>query len=186
VYRDERRQGYELGVHFRFAGPFAVGATVQRFENDRDASYTASLPHPFFFDRFRELSGVASGLTYEELAVHVDAVVTKSWGPLTVDAFAGPSWFRSRTEVLIDLDYDEVFPYDEVFFRGVQGRVLESEPIGYNVGASVTFRIARIFGVDFGARYSEARSKLFVEDGRDVELDLGGLNVSAGLRFLFP
>ena len=186
VYSDPRSGGYELGAQFRIVGPFAVGATVQRFENDREAAYTASLPHPFFFDRFRELSGAVSGLTQEETAVHLDAVITKTWGPLTLDAFGGPSWFQTKTEVLVDVLYEEVFPYDEVLFQGVEGRVLESRPIGFNVGASATFRIASIFGVDFAVRYSEAHSKLFVEEGREIELDAGGLSVGAGLRFFFP
>ena len=171
---------------FRIVGPLAIGATVQRFENDREASYTASLPHPFFFDRFRELSGATSGLTHEETAVHLDVVFTKTWGPLTLDAFGGPSWFETKTEVLVDVLYEEVFPYDEVSFQGVEGRVLESRSIGFNVGASATFRIAGIVGVDFGVRYSKAGSKLFVEEGREIELDAGGLSVGAGLRFFFP
>ena len=186
VYSDPRSGGYELGAQFRIAGPLAVGATVQRFENDREAAYTASLPHPFFFDRFRELSGAASGLTHEETAVHLDAVFMRTWGPLTLDAFGGPSWFQTKTEVLVDVLYEEVFPYDELLFQGVEARVLESRPIGFNVGASATFRIASIFGVEFGVRYSEARSKLFVQEGREIELDAGGLSVGAGLRFFFP
>ena len=186
VYSDPRSGGYELGAQVRIVGPLAVGATVQRFENDRSASYTASLPHPFFFDRFRELSGTASGLTHEELAVHLDAVFTKTWGPLTLDAFGGPSWFQTKTEVLVDILYEEVFPYNEVLFQGVAGRVLEARPIGFNVGASATFRIAGFFGVDFGVRYSEARSKLLIEEGREIALDAGGLSVGLGLRFLFP
>ncbi len=58
--------------------------------------------------------------------------------------------------------------------------------MAFNVGVSATFRIASIFGVDFGVRYSEARSKIFAEEGREIELDAGGLSVGAGLRFLFP
>lgn len=186
VYSDPRSGGYELGAQFRIAGPFAVGATVQRFESDLSASYTASLPHPFFFDRFRELSGAASGLTREELAVHLNAVFTKTWGPLTLDTFGGPSWFQTKTEVLVDVLYDEAFPFDEVLFQGVEGRVLEARPIGFNVGASATFRIAGFLGVDFGVRYSEAHSRLFIEEDRESALDAGGLSVGAGLRFLFP
>ena len=186
VYSDPRPQGYELGIQYRVAGPLAVGATVQRFENDRSASYSASLPHPFFFDRFRELSGAQSGLSHEQMAVHLDAVVTKTWGPLTLEGFGGPSWFLTRTEVLVDVLYEEVFPYNEVVFQGVEGRVVENQPFGYNVGVSATFRVASIFGVDFGVRYSEARSKLFVEEGREIDLDAGGLTFGAGLRFLFP
>jgi hypothetical protein len=186
IYSDPRSQGYELGIQYRVAGPFALGATVQRFENDRSASYTASLPHPFFFDRFRELTGTASGLSHEEMAVHLDAVVTKTWGPVTLEGFGGPSWFRTRSEVLVDVLYDETFPYNEVAFRGVEGRIVESQPIGYNVGVSATFRVASIFGVDLGVRYSEAQSKLLLDEGRELNLEAGGLSFGAGLRFLFP
>lgn len=186
VYRNPRPQGLELGLHYRVAGPVAVGASVQRFENDRTASYNASLPHPFFFERFRELSGTASGLTYEETAVHVDAIATKTWGPVTVEGFAGPSWFRTRTEVLVDIRYDEAFPFNEVSFRGIEARIVETRPLGYNVGATATFRVASIFGVDFGVRYSEARSELFIDESRTIELDVGGLRFGAGLRLLFP
>ncbi len=186
VYSDPRPQGFELGVQYRFAGPFAVGATVQRFENDRSASYNASLPHPFVFERFRELSGTKSGLFHEEMAVHLDAVVTKTWGPVTLEGFGGPSWFQTKTEVLVDVLYDETFPYNEVVFQGVEGRVLETQPLGYNVGVSATFRVASIVGVDFGVRYSEARAKLAVDQGREIEIDAGGLAFGAGLRFLFP
>lgn len=186
VYSDPRPRGFELGVQYRIAGPIAVGATVQRFASARNASYSASLPHPFFFDRFRELSGAASGLTHEETAVHLDAVVTKTWGPLTLEGFGGPSWFQTKTEVLVGILYEEAFPFDEVLFQGVEGRVLENQPLGYNVGASATFRIASIVGVDFSVRYSEARSKLFIEQGREIELEVGGFRFGAGLRFLFP
>lgn len=186
VYSDPRPQGFELGVNYRIAGPLAIGATVQRFDSDRSASYNASLPHPFFFDRFRELSGTTSGLSRQDLAVHLDAVLTKSWGPMTLEGFGGPSWFQTRTELLVDVLYDEVFPYNDVVFQGVEGRVFESQPLGFNVGASATFRIASVLGVDFGVRYSEARSKLFVDEGREIELDAGGLAFGAGLRFLFP
>lgn len=186
VYSGARSQGFEIGAQFRIAGPLAVGASVQRFQNTRNATYAASLPHPFFFDQFREISGAASDLTYEESALHVDAMVTKTWGPLTIDAFGGPSWFETKTEVLVNVLYDEVFPFNEVLFRGVEGRVIENRPLGYNVGATATFRVASVFGVDFGVRYSDARSNLAVDDGREIELDVGGLSFGAGLRFLFP
>jgi hypothetical protein len=186
VYSDPRPQGYELGVHYRIAGPFAIGATVQRFDNDRSASYRASLPHPFFFDRFRELSGTTSSLSHEEMAVHVDAVVTKTWGPLTLEGFGGPSWFQTRTEVLVDVLFAETFPYDEVAFQGVEGRTIETRPLGFNVGASATFRVVSFFGVDFGVRYSEARASVPVDEGREINLEAGGLSFGAGLRFLFP
>ena len=85
---------------FRVKGPFGVGASVELFQNPRDAVYSASIPHPFFFDRFRQFSGAESGLTSQETAAHLDAFVTKTWGPISIDVFGGPSWFFTKTELL--------------------------------------------------------------------------------------
>ena len=186
-YRERRRpQGLELQAQYRIAGPFAVSGAFERFRSDRDAVFRASLPHPFFFDRFRELSGTESGLTYEENAVHVDAVFTRTWGFFTLDGFAGPSWFQTRTEVLTDVVYDETFPFNDVTFEGVEARIFESRPIGYNAGAGATFRLGGIFGINLRVRYSRARTELVLDDGRAIELEAGGLRLGAGLRFLFP
>ena len=186
LHRQPRAQGYEVGAQYRIAGPLAVGGAVQLFRNDREASYVASLPHPFFFERFRELSGTETGLTNEELAVHLDVFVTKTWGDFTFDVFGGPSWFSTRTEVLVDVLYGEAFPFDAVELQRTQLRVLENRPRGYNFGASATVRITSIFGLDLEARYSKARATFLVEGAREIELDVGGLRLGAGLRLLFP
>ena len=186
LHRQPRAQGYEVGAQYRITGPLAVGGAVQLFRNDREASYVASLPHPFFFERFRELSGTETGLTNEELAVHLDMFVTKTWGDFTFDVFGGPSWFSTRTELLVDVLYGEAFPFDAVELQRTQLRVLENRPRGYNFGASATVRITSIFGLDLEARYSKARATFLVEGAREIELDVGGLRLGAGLRLLFP
>jgi len=186
VYRDPKQRGVELGGLFRVKGPFGVGASVELFQNDRDAVYSASIPHPFFFDRFRQFSGAESGLTSQETAVHLDAFVTKTWGPISIDVFGGPSWFFTKTELLVDVLYEEAFPFDTVEPRGTQLQVFENRPIGFNVGASATYRFGGIFGLDMGLRYSKAKTTLFINDGREIQLDAGGLRLGAGLRFLFP
>jgi hypothetical protein len=185
-YSDARAQGPEFGGLFRVIGPVGVGASVELFQNDRDSLYTASLPHPFFFDRFREISGAQSDLAHEETAVHVDATVSKTLGPLTVDVVGGPTWFFTRTDVLVDLLYDEVFPFDSVIPQGVQSRSYENRLLGFNVGASATYRLAGFFGVDLAVRYSRAQMRFLLDEGRELELRAGGLRLGAGLRFLFP
>jgi len=185
-YSDARAQGPEVGGLFRVAGPIGVGASVELFRNDRDAFYTASLPHPFFFERYREISGALSDLAHEETAVHVDATVSKSLGPLTLDVLAGPSWFFTRTDVLGDVSYDEVFPFDNVIPQGVQSRSFENRMLGFNVGASATYRIGGILGFDLAVRYSRAQMRFLLDEGRELELQAGGLRLGAGLKFLFP
>ena len=114
-------------------------------------------------------------------AVHMTTLTGKRWSVLrsAVDV-------EERTEVLVDVLYGEAFPFDAVELQRTQLRVLENRPRGYNFGASATVRITSIFGLDLEARYSKARATFLVEGAREIELDVGGLRLGAGLRLLFP
>lgn len=185
-YRDPMRPGVELGGLVRIAGPLGVSASVELFQHDRDAAFDAFLPHPFLFDRAREISGSRSNLSHREHAVHVDGVITGRWGDVVLDVFGGPSLFLTRTELLTDVRYSEVFPFDQVIPLGTEEQVFEDRPLGFNLGAHATYRLAGPFGATLGARFSRARVRITPGEGRTVEFDAGGLRVAAGLRLLFP
>lgn len=185
-YRSPETQGVELGAYWRIKGPVGIGASAELFRSDKEAAYSAVLPHPFYFERNRELSGQLSGLVHEEQALHVNAVVSKTWaGRFTVDVFGGPSLFLTKTEVLVDVPYAEVYPYDTVVPGDVETRLLEDHPLGYNVGAGVTFRLAGPLGIDLGARYSQAQIRIAPSENGTIEFLAGGFRLGAGLRFLF-
>ena len=186
-YQDPTGRGVEIGGLLRVKGPVGVSAAVELYKSDREAAYAAFLPHPFFYERPRELSGIRSDLTHEEQALHLGAVFSTNWGRrFSVDVFGGPSLFFTRTEVLGELLYSEVYPFDGVVPLGVESQVFEDHPWGYNVGASATVRVISRFGLDIGIRFSRARIQLFPTENRAVEFDAGGLRAGAGLRFIFP
>jgi hypothetical protein len=186
-YQDPKGRGLEIGGLMRVKGPLGVSAAVELFKNDREAAYAALLPHPFFYEQPRSLLGVRSDLTHEEQALHLGAVLSTNWGRrFSVDFFGGPSLFFTRTEVLGELLYSEVYPYDDVVPLGAESRTFEDRPWGYNVGASATLRVVSRFGLDIGIRYSRARIQLTPAENRIIEFDAGGLRAGAGLRFLFP
>jgi hypothetical protein len=186
-YQDPKGRGIEFGGILRVAGPLGLGASVELFKSDREAAYAALLPHPFFYERHRELAGVRTGLTHEEQAVHMDAVISKNFGRrFFLDIFGGPSLFVTRTEILGELLYSETYPYDTVASHRVESQVYEERPWGYNVGASATYRVFRNLGLDIGVRFSRGRVQLQAAEDRVIEFDAGGLRAGAGLRFLFP
>jgi hypothetical protein len=186
-YRDPQGRGLEIGGLFRVKGLFGVSAAVELFESDREAAYAAFLPHPFFYEQYRELSGIRTDLIHEEKALHVDALLSTSWGRrISIDVFGGPSLFFTRTEVLGELLYSEVYPYDSVVALGAESRVFEDNPWGYNLGASATLRVVSRFGLDIGVRFSRARIRLVPGENRTVTFDAGGLRAGAGLRLVFP
>ena len=51
----------------------AAGVSVTRFKDSRDVPISGTVPHPFFFNRARSITGVTSGAR-QEMAVHVDAM----------------------------------------------------------------------------------------------------------------
>ena len=66
---------FDLGARFRVAGPISVGVVGFSAMGKADGTVSAKIPHPFFFSRDRSVSGAVTGLTRDELAVHLQATV---------------------------------------------------------------------------------------------------------------
>jgi hypothetical protein len=171
----------------RILGPVGIVASAELFDSAPSATYRNRLPHPFFYDRLRELSGEQPALSWSERALHVDPVLSLDFGPrLSVDAFSGVSIFFTETEVLDEILYEEVFPYDSLVSKGTTFRRMEARPLGYNLGVSTTLRLLGVLGMNFGLRYSRAEVRLDLAEGREIHFDAGGLRFGAGLRILIP
>lgn len=186
-YRDSRRSGYEVGALVRIRGPVGVVASAELFDGAPSATYRNRLPHPFFFDQPRELSGQQPELSWSERALHVDPVLSLDFGSrLSVDAFSGVSLFFIETELVDEIHYQEVFPYDSLVSNGTTLRLMEARPLGYNFGVSTTLRLFGVLGMNFGLRYSRAQVRLDLAEGREIHFDAGGLRFGAGLSILIP
>src|SRR5207244_1268659 len=95
-----------------------VGVGVSRFSASTPATLTGTVPHPFFFNRLRSVTGSVAGLTREELAVHIQARGIVEAGPrFEVMVFGGPSFFQVKQAVVTDFTISESFPYDDATFR---------------------------------------------------------------------
>lgn len=185
-YRESNRSGYEVGARLRIVGPVGIIASAELFDNAPSATYRNRLPHPFFYDRQRELSG-EQPVSWSERALHVDPVLSFDFGSrLSVEAFSGLSMFFTETELLDEILYEEVFPYDAVVSKGTRFRRMEARPLGYNLGVSTTLRLLGVLGMNFGLRYSRADVHFELAEGREIHFDAGGLRFGAGLSILIP
>ena len=187
LHRDPEPRGYEVGGLVRVKGPLGIIASAELFDNRREASFVALLPHPFFYDQAREFAGSVSDLTHMERTLHIGPVLSLAIGDrVSLDLFGGPSLFWTRSEILTDIRYEEAFPFNEVVSTGSVFEVFESRPWGYHVGASTSLRIVGIFGLDLVARYSHARVRLEPGPERELTFDAGGLRLGVGIRLLIP
>ncbi len=186
------------GVSFRFWRNLAVGLDVSSYRSVNPAQITAELPHPFFFDLPRTTMGQAGGLERQELGVHVRALwVMQLANWLVVSASIGPSLINAQQDLVSSVEHTEVgFPFDDIIFTGHTVSSQSATTAGINSGVDIdTFVLHRLpflnqfavlekVGLGLMIRY--VRGSVDMQLGDDLaEVDLGGLQVTTGLRFRF-
>lgn len=171
----------DIGVAFRLVRNLGVGVAVTRFSVDNDVRIAGTVPHPFFFNQSRSLTGTASG-TREERAIHVDAVYVIPGKKLQVAIFGGPTFFNARQTAITDFTYNDVYPFDNPpTFTAAVGSDESKSAVGFNVGADVGYYFTKTLGVGGLIRFS--RGTLASSIG---SLALGGPQFSGGVRIRFP
>ncbi len=176
--------GARLGV--RIWRRLTVGAGVSVLTKDATAEIDASLPHPFFFKRPRQITGVASDLKRDETAVYAEVGWLFPVTPrLDVAAFAGPAFFQATQQAAVKVQYSESYPFDTATFVNVESVSRSVSATGFTVGADISYRFTRTFGLGGLFRYSRASADLEPVAGQAFTIDLGGLQASAGVRFRF-
>ena len=186
-YSVEAGPTFDVAGGVRIVGRLAVGVGVTRFTRSTAGAFTASVPHPFFFNTPREVTGDIGSLTREELAVHVQA---RGVFPLNdrfqIMLFGGPSFFTVKQDMVTDFEFSEAYPYDTATFsRGVTTQAKESK-VGVNAGADIGYFFTRQLGVGFGVQYSGATIELpSAASGSTADVKVGGLQAGGGLRLRF-
>src|SRR5574342_159538 len=90
---------FDVGGGVRLLRSLAVGASFSRFEKAGNVTVDAQVPHPFFFDRARKVSGTASNLARQETALHGKVVyIAPAGSGWEVMVSGGPSFFRVKQD----------------------------------------------------------------------------------------
>jgi hypothetical protein len=186
-YAYEAGPGFEVGLEYLALDHLGFQAAYSWSKRDATASYSASFPHPFFFDQPRLASGDVPGLEYTDGSFHLDLVATGRSGALELTAFAGVTFFKVRADVIESVPYTHAYPYDAVEVSNVPTKTSDVNATGLNVGARLDYRFgrSRTFGVGASARFSRATVDLPTTEGVQLGLDVGGLRFGAGLRLYF-
>ena len=164
----------------------AVGAGVSRASRETDASIAARLPHPFWFDRPRAISGSAAGLARAETALHVQAqVMIPVARSFTVTLFGGPTWFNVTQDLVTGVNFDQAYPYGSASFSGAVTAEQSASAIGAHVGADAAYYFSSAVGVGATVRYSRGAVEFEAPDGGVIESTAGGVQTSGGLRIRF-
>lgn len=185
-YKGDPGPGFEAGLQYNFMKSLGLLASFSLVDRDETASFDAALPHPLYLDRDRQARGDVTGLSYKEQAVHLDLVFTGSTGSLDVNLFAGATLFKVESALIDQIRYTHSYPYDNVTVSSpVPTRIVEDSPVGFNIGASLDYRLGGSFGLGAQVRFSRGTAELAPVAGQTLSIDAGGLQVGGGLRIFF-
>lgn len=172
------------GVRLPMNFGVAIGAT--QFYQTSTAAVDARIPHPFYFSRDRSIVGDTASLDRRETAVHLSA----RWFLPTADSvelsgFGGPTFFSLAQELITGVEFDHSYPFNSATFTSTAESQASQTVVGYHVGADMGYFFSPNIGVGTLIRFSRASTALLSEDGGSVAVNVGGLNVTGGLRLRF-
>jgi hypothetical protein len=185
-YRVEPGPAVDITAGGRLTGNLGMGFGFSYFRRTGAAGIAGSLPHPFFFGQPRAVTGEAGELTRDERAFHVNAMwLVPVSDRFQVALFAGPSYITVIHQSVTGLSYEDVYPYDEARFTGVETRDRRGSALGFHAGLDVSFYFGRYLGVGAIVRLTRADVELDADAGAPVPVRAGGTQAGAGFRVRF-
>lgn len=176
----------DAGFGVRVMRQLYLGVALTQTRHHASADVSASVPHPFFFNRLRDTTGPTSGVRRGETATHVQATWRMPMGPkLDLSLFGGPSWLSVDQGFVDKVTVTEAFPFDTITFQSAQVVQRTGTGIGGHVGADVAFRLGSHFGLGGQVRFVAAKAEIEIATGRTVKVNAGGASATAGLRLFF-
>jgi hypothetical protein len=173
------------GLALRLVKDLGVGLSVSRYQGNSRADVTARIPHPFEFDRSRDVSGSASGLDHTELGYHVQLQYSRPLASrLRLVLAAGPTFFDVERQIVGSVDVDESYPFDSATFRSAGSSAAAGRSVGFNVGVDLVWTISRSAGLGALVRYARGTADLDAAS-RTVTVEVGGVQAGLGLRLYF-
>lgn len=185
AYRVESGMLFDVSGGVRLTRNFGLGIGVSQFAATETASVSAHVPHPFFFDRDRSISGTLP-LPRNETAFHIEArAIVPATESVTVTVFGGPTAFSVWQQLVTDVRFSQEYPYETASFTSADRRQEFGTTMGYNLGADVAYYFSSNVGIGWFVRYS--RMMVELPSGSDGTLDTqaGGLHTAGGLRLRF-
>lgn len=135
-------------------------------------------------DSRREAS--ATGLRYQELAIHVHGMWLIAFSENVQAAiFGGPTFFKVMQPLVTRVDFTDNYPFDAATYTGVTTTEQHGSTLGYNGGADVSAFFSQYVGVGGIIRFSRGMVKVPSPGGGTATIEAGGLQTGAGLRVRF-
>jgi hypothetical protein len=189
-YESTRGPLFDAGVGVRVANNLGIGATASWFQRSASGSFDLAVPNPLAPNTPLDLAGSISGLTRNEVGIHIHALYALSLGKRArVMLGGGPSVFNMKQDLVRSIEFERLPGFTGLKLDQALITPVDRTMVGFNVSADITWALASHFGVGTVTRYSRAKATLDPgsESGvsRAIEILAGGLHIGGGIRLLF-
>jgi hypothetical protein len=177
---------FEAGGGYRVWRDLFVGGSYTYFHDSRAAGITAQIPHPFFFNQPRTVTGDSASLSHDEHAGHISVFwVVPASRRLEIAVFGGPSIIGVSRPLVENVEFTQTYPYDTAEFSRAPVKDASKTGFGAHGGASVSYLVTPQVGVGGSVRYSRAGVDLPSPSGGSVSFNPGGLQATATVTVRF-
>ncbi len=186
-YATRKASALDATLGLRLGKRFVLGVAFWHSTSLPTAAVAAVIPHPFSYNTPRPASafGLAVGRTENDGHLQLTWLLPLS-AQVDLSIFGGPSLFYVRQNLVSgDLTLRESYPYDTVGISGFHTSTKSKATIGANAGADVTVMVWRYIGVGVSGRYARGSMTMASADSGTVKMQVGGVQVSGGLRVRF-
>jgi hypothetical protein len=176
---------FDGGVGVRLWRRLGVGFAYTQSSIQKSADVTAQIPHPFFDNRLRSIEG-STNATHKESGAHIQVSFLANLSPkVRMIVSGGPSILSVEQTFVTDVSFSQEYPYDTATFTGATTHRSTASKTGFNVSADTFWMISKQFGAGGLVRFTRATVSEDAGNGRTHSVDAGGVQASAGIRFLF-
>jgi len=177
---------FDAGAGVRIWRNLGVGLSVSYFTQKDELEVTTKVPHPFFFNQLRTVTGVQAGVERREIGTHIQAVwMIPATTHLQIGLFGGPSFIAVKQGIVTTVNVTETYPYDSATFASADSPLQSRRAGGFHAGVDGSYLFNQRIGVGGMVRFSRAQTTFALADGGTVTADLGGTQLAAGLRVRF-
>jgi len=185
TYRVGPGTRFDVGGGARIAGRFMLGGALSRRTADVSVHVSGSVPHPFFFNQLRPVSG-DDVVQAREIDIHIQALVLLVDAPGWLVAFGGgPTVVRLSQDVATGLELDDTYPFTSVGITSVTTTRVTGLALGGHAALVVSRRIGNHLALGMDVLWSQTRVKLKPPAGNTIPVRTGGVQAGAALRLLF-
>jgi opacity protein-like surface antigen len=176
----------DAGIGYLFHKNVGVELSFIPASGKSRGTFSASFPHPLYFDTPREETWENGSLRYSASELNLNLLfIFPLFSRLHAYVTAGGTYFLNvKIENLKVINWEEVgYPYFEVNVSPEYASYSQNV-FGFNGGAGLDYWIAQSMGINVHFGYSDGKAKFDIE-GNEIEIKTGGLRAMAGIKFIF-